>query len=150
MPGMQIIFVHRPVGVARHFVRCGLKGSPEIGDHPVQVVHVHGFGAVERPRSGKQTGAGAEKRFHVIFHGSEPGPNLGRGLAFSTEPRERGFCDGVGAHLGTATPATSRGPREFGRGCRPARRQPSEQREEGFGRGGGHDPVAEQPEFVNS
>src|SRR5690606_18206821 len=86
VPGVQVVLVDRPIGVAGDLLRVRLDGAPEIGDEPVCIVDRLAPWLV---RTVEQYSPAAEKRLDVVRYVAESLPHNMGDLALSAEPRER-------------------------------------------------------------
>jgi hypothetical protein len=89
MPRMQIAFIDGPVSVVCHLVRRALSRSPEVGNHPIQIVYRFDSRVLEWPvGAAQQYRARAEKRLDIVFHVAESLPNQARDTALAAKVRE--------------------------------------------------------------
>jgi hypothetical protein len=73
MPRVQVVLVHRVVGIMRDRFWIGLDRSPEIRNVPIFVVDR--LDAIEWKRPTQQNGHTSRKRFHKISNLAEPIPH---------------------------------------------------------------------------
>src|SRR3990167_2031172 len=90
VPGGQVGFVHRPVGIVRYLVRRGGVRPPEVANVFVFVVHCFGASRMMRGAT-KQHGQRTGERLHVIINVAEGPPDFGHDFGLSSEPDEGGF-----------------------------------------------------------
>ena len=74
MAGVQVVLVHRPVGMMGHGVRISLYGAPEVAQQAISIVD--GFRALEGFRPREQAGPRAEKGLDVIPAFAKPIPDF--------------------------------------------------------------------------
>src|SRR5208283_1515701 len=89
VPGMQVVLIHRPVGMESDRLGIILQGTPKVADEAIDIVHSLSARPSIGPR--QQHCARAEEWLDVIPNRAEAWPDQSSGSALATEVRERSF-----------------------------------------------------------